>query len=331
MRTANLYRYQLAMDSGVILREQRLKQREGWIVELIEGDRSGVGEIAPLPGFSHETMEQAFIELTERLDVWVQTGEMDSESHLPSVAFGLSMAMFELTGMLSEEGLYQTTPLCTGDPEDLIPALNQMTGDKVAKIKVAMHEPVRDALLVSLFLESIPDLQLRLDANRGWSLKKARKFAKKVHPNLRPRIQFIEEPCHKPGESLTFAIESGMAIGWDETLQDAMKNPEFSFADLTGAKAIVIKPTLVGSLNTCIQLIEQAQSMGLIIVVSSSLESSLGLTQLARFAKQFTPMTNPGLDTLQLFKEQLHISWPDSDLPVRTLQSQTLVWQKQTD
>ncbi|MEK6165913.1 hypothetical protein WI664_15115 [Vibrio cholerae] len=59
MRHATLYRYQLPMDSGVILRNEKLTQREGFIVELTENGRTARGEIAPLPGFSRETLEDA--------------------------------------------------------------------------------------------------------------------------------------------------------------------------------------------------------------------------------------------------------------------------------
>ena len=48
-----------------------------------------------------------------------------------------------------------------------------MAVEKVAKVKVGLYEPIRDGMLVNLFLESIPDLQLRLDANRSWTLEKA--------------------------------------------------------------------------------------------------------------------------------------------------------------
>ncbi|GAB7219545.1 o-succinylbenzoate synthase [Vibrio comitans] len=331
MRKANLYRYQLEMDSGVILREQRLTQREGWVVELFEDGRVGHGEVAPLVGFSHESMDQAFVELVARLEKWIAGEPLNSTCHYPSVAFGLSMAEYELKGLLSEEGNYQAAPLCNGDPDDLIPALDAMQGDKVAKIKVGLYEPIRDGMLVSLFLESVPDLQLRLDANRAWNLDKAKLFAKRIKPSQRSRIQYIEEPCHTPGDSLTFAIETGIAIGWDETLQNGVMNPDFNLEFLTGAKAIVIKPMLIGNIERCIQLIEKAQAAGLMAVVSSSIESSLGLGQLARFAHQFTPMTTPGLDTLQLFKEQLHTSWPGSELPVRNLNSQTLVWHQSSE
>ncbi|VEI45101.1 O-succinylbenzoate synthase [Actinobacillus equuli] len=85
--------------------------------------------------------------------------------------------------------------------------------------------------------------------------------------------------------------------------------------------AIVIKPTLVGSLQKCIRLIEQAHQQGLIAVISSSIESSLGLTQLARFAQQYTPQTTPGLDTLDLMQYQLLRPWKDSNLPIAELDS----------
>ncbi len=41
-----------------------------------------------------------------------------------------------------------------------------MPGEKVAKVKVGLWEAVRDGMVVNLLLEAIPDLQLRLDANR---------------------------------------------------------------------------------------------------------------------------------------------------------------------
>lgn len=83
----------------------------------------------------------------------------------------------------------------------------------------------------------------------------------------------------------------------------------------------MIKPTLVGSLEKCISLIEQAHQQGLIAVISSSIESSLGLTQLARFATQYTPNTLAGLDTLDLMKVQLLREWNNSTLPIAHLNS----------
>lgn len=56
MRAAQLYRYQVPMDAGVVLRERRLKTRDGLLVRLSDNGREGWGDIAPLPGFSDETL-----------------------------------------------------------------------------------------------------------------------------------------------------------------------------------------------------------------------------------------------------------------------------------
>lgn len=131
----------------------------------------------------------------------------------------------------------------------------------------------------------------------------------------------------EPGQSFTFAIDNGIAIAWDETLQDSVKQPDFQLGELTGAKVIIIKPTLIGSIERCIDLITEATRLGITPIISSSLESSIGLNQLARLAYWQTPEGIPGLDTIKLFGEQLEIAWPDCDLPVVSLSTQTVVWQ----
>ncbi|MGF0988461.1 o-succinylbenzoate synthase, partial [Klebsiella pneumoniae] len=57
MRVSQVYRWQIPMDAGVVLRERRLKTRDGLFIRLQEGEREGWGEISPLPGFSVETLE----------------------------------------------------------------------------------------------------------------------------------------------------------------------------------------------------------------------------------------------------------------------------------
>ncbi len=326
MRSAKLYRYALPMDSGVILREEKLTVRDGFVVELREGEKVGLGEIAPLKGFSIETPDEAGALAKEQLELWVQGKDFNVDELFPSVAFGLSMAELELAGELPQDGEFHAAPLCTGDPDDLIPALNSMPGRKVAKIKVGLYEPIRDGMLVNLFLESMPDLYLRLDANRAWTKEKAAKFAQYVAPSLRGRIAYLEEPCDSPKDSLSFAIDTGIGIAWDETLQHAVRSDDFNLDQMVGAKAIIIKPTLVGSIARCRTLIEKAKALNIQAVISSSIESSLGLTQLARLSKWWLPDEIPGLDTVGLFQSQLVTPWPKCETPVAALSDQELIW-----
>ncbi|MBS9436951.1 o-succinylbenzoate synthase [Photorhabdus noenieputensis] len=321
MRTATLYRFRLPMEAGVILRYQRLKTRDGFLVHLQEHGQQGWGEIAPLPEFSKETVEQA----GEAAVAWLKQrclGAEPDESKLPSVAFGISCALAELQGKLPEEADYRKAPLCNGDPDELIVRLSNMSGQKVAKVKIGLYEAVRDGMVVNVLLEAVPDLSLRLDANRSWSRAKADNFAKYVNPDYRNRIAFLEEPCQTPEQSLSFARDTGIAIAWDESVRDEGFNVEAQ----AGVTAIVIKPTLIGSLSRCCQLISVAHNAGLEAVISSSIETSFGLTQLARIAHWLTPATIPGLDTLELIQSQLVRRWPGSTMPVTRLDELEIAW-----
>ncbi|PVZ85763.1 o-succinylbenzoate synthase [Serratia sp. S1B] len=320
-RVAALYRYSLPMEAGVVLRNQRLKTRDGLLIHLQQGDQQGWGEIAPLPEFSVETLEQAQQAALAWGQAWVADG-LSAATVWPSVAFGTSCALAELSGQLPQPADYRKVPLCSGDPDELFAVLAALPGEKVAKVKVGLYEAVRDGMVVNVLLEALPDLKLRLDANRSWTAAKADSFAKYVNPQWRDRIAFLEEPCKTRDESRHFAQANGIAIAWDESVREA----DFVVQAEPGVAAIVIKPTLVGSLARCQTLVTQAHQAGLVAVISSSIESSLGLTQLARIAHWLTPDTVPGLDTLNLMQGQLLRSWPDSSLPLLHSDALECIW-----
>lgn len=310
MRRAQVYRWQIPMDAGVVLRERRLKTRDGLFVHLRQGEREGWGEVSPLPGFSQESLEEAQAAVLSWARAW-REGAEPALPDIPSAAFGVSCALAELEGRFPDAANYRAAPLCTGDPDELFALLSAMPGEKVAKIKVGLYEAVRDGMVANLLLEAIPDLHLRLDANRAWTPLKAQQFAKYVNPAYRNRIAFLEEPCKTRDDSRAFARETGIAIAWDESLREA----DFAFIGEPGVSAVVIKPTLTGSLEKVREQVAAAHAVGLTAVISSSIESSLGLTQLARLAAWLTPETMPGLDTLNLMQAQLIRTWPDSALP----------------
>ncbi|MGF6267768.1 O-succinylbenzoate synthase [Lelliottia nimipressuralis] len=311
MRRAQVYRWQIPMDAGVVLRERRIKTRDGLFVHLQQGEKQGWGEISPLPGFSLESLDDAQAALLSWVNAW-REGASPALPEVPSAAFGISCALAELDGTLPDAADYRAAPLCSGDPDELFAALSAMSGEKVAKVKVGLYEAVRDGMVVNLLLEAIPDLRLRLDANRAWTPLKAQQFAKYVNPVYRDRIAFMEEPCKTRDDSRAFAQETGIAIAWDESLREA----DFQFLAEPGVSAVVIKPTLTGSLDKVRKQVAAAHALGLTAVISSSIESSLGLTQLARIAAWLTPQTIPGLDTLNLMQAQLVRRWPENMLPL---------------
>ncbi|PLL91656.1 o-succinylbenzoate synthase, partial [Klebsiella michiganensis] len=112
MRQAQVYRWQLPMDAGVVLRERRLKTRDGLLLRLRDGEREGWGEISPLPGFSLETLDEAQTVLLAWASAW-RDGEGGALPTLPSAAFGASCALAELCGELPQTADYRAAPLCS--------------------------------------------------------------------------------------------------------------------------------------------------------------------------------------------------------------------------
>jgi O-succinylbenzoate synthase len=309
MRQARIYQYTLPVTAGLFLRDQRLTQREGLVVELSEGAQRGWGEIAPLPGFSQETFAEARHALIAATAVWCDHRNIAMPQLPPSVAWGLSIAQAELDQRLPTPSSFQTVPVCTGDPDTLFAALGHASDgphsddpSDEAKVKVGEYEVARDRLMVTTLLDAIPHLRLRLDANRRWRPEQLAAFWCGLSQAHQARISWIEEPCRDPYQSLAQAEALGVPLAWDETLRDS---------DNTGLKESdhvrtwVIKPTMMGDFAQVNQSVTRAHALGKIAVISSSLETSLGLTQLSRVASSLTPNVVPGLDTLGVFEQQL--------------------------
>ncbi|MFR6579886.1 MAG: o-succinylbenzoate synthase [Klebsiella pneumoniae] len=308
MRVSQVYRWQIPMDAGVVLRERRLKTRDGLFIRLQEGEREGWGEISPLPGFSVETLEEAQMALLAWAQAWRDGAEPPLPTQ-PSVAFGISCAQAELGGELPQAADYRAAPLCSGDPDELFARLAAMPGEKSLGQSWPLGGGPRRYGGQSA-AGGVPTCSCG-SMPIGWTPLKAQQFAK-YQSGVRQRIAFLEEPCKTREDSRAFSRETGIAIAWDESLREA----DFRFVAEPGVRAVVIKPTLTGSLQKVQQQVAAAHALGLSVVISSSIESSLGLTQLARVAAWLTPQTIPGLDTLSLMGAQLVRPWPESALPV---------------
>ena len=82
-------------------------------------------------------------------------------------------------------------------------------------------------------------MELRLDANRAWSLSDALEFA---HGIAGVQIEYLEEPLQNPAALPAFHEHSGLSVALDETL---LEQPPENFRDYRGVCAVVIKPTMV--------------------------------------------------------------------------------------
>ncbi|CAL1329095.1 o-succinylbenzoate synthase [Candidatus Providencia siddallii] len=280
------------------------------------------GEISPLFGFSRETLDQVIDESIIKLTEWLKTG-LINDSCFPSVAFGCSCALAELNGELPKQTNYSKALLYTFDDlKKLILNVNKIKNKKIVKIKINNNKILKTSNLINLLFETIPKLNLRIDANRSLTFNEANTFINNINVQYRGYIDFIEEPCKTYEESIQFAKNTGINIALDESIREV----NFKLKSDFGVTTIIIKPTLIGSLSYCRDLIKKIHLLGLNAVISSSFESSFGLTQLSRIAYWLTPNTIPGLDTIMYNDSQLIRVWPGCFLPVKQLNDLKIIW-----
>lgn len=295
MRTFELYTYSIPMVDGVYLSSQRLKSREGILIFLQDGNAQGRGEIAPLPLYSQEDLPTAYQAAHNWLTMW-QQGQSPKESALPSVAFGISCALAELNQTLPLADQLPHIPNCVGDPDELLIELNQTS---LAHVNIGLYESVRDGMIVNLLLETHPHLQLRLTGSQSWNPQKSAGFLKYLSPQRTSRIDYISDPCRTLAESIDFTQSAQLKLAIDLS-HYPQPLPKQAHID-----TLILKPTLIGSIERCRQMINTAQQNQQRVVIESSYESSLGLSQLAALAQIATSNTPAQLSTLSLMTAQI--------------------------
>lgn len=148
-------------------------------------------------------------------------------------------------------------------------------GARTAKIKVAdpgstlaedaeRLEAVRDAMG--------PAARLRIDANAAWTLDEAL-TALPVLERAAGGLEYAEQPCAELADLAALRRALGIPIAADESVRRA-EDP-LLVARAEAADLLVMKVQPLGGVQRCLELAEQA---GLPVVVSSALESSVGLS-----------------------------------------------------
>ena len=321
-----LFQYQIPLDALLPVGKQRIDCRHG-VVIVIEVDIEGVMnpvcvEVSPLSGldvdgqpltgFSQESLAQVIGYLKTELPSLLgeqseQLLQLSQCCPLPSVSFGLSLLHAKLHQKIGlRQGSQQTVPLIYQDSDEPLHLLQAKVAALSAsvnavKVKVGQTDLESDIKLIHAILATKPNLKLRLDANRSFSLDAAITFAACMPKEA---IEYIEEPCQCPSDNQAFFEALGIPYALDESLNNA----KYQFTMQPGLAALVIKPMLLGSIEKLSELIDTAHSHGVRCILSSSLEASLGIQDLSRLAATLTPDEVPGINTLKAFSQDLVIS-----------------------
>ena len=303
-----------------------------WLVHLSEGDKTGVGECAPLPDLSCDAMPDDAYETKLRQFCECLTGDspqdkvevFESMRPYPSMLFGLEMALLSLTVPEPVDGLFDT-PFSRGEEgipinglvwmgryDEMLQRMEEKLekGFRCVKLKIGAIDFDQELDLVKRIRDrfSFHEVELRLDANGAFKYEEA---LYKLELLSQYAIHSIEQPIRQGQWAYMAELcrESPLPIALDEELI-GVNDPEMKSHMLNVIKPryIILKPSLHGGMMGCREWIETAKQQGIGSWITSALESNIGLNAIAQFASDvYGPHIRmpQGLGTGQLFTDNI--------------------------
>jgi len=184
-------------------------------------------------------------------------------------------------------------------------------GCTTAKVKVA--EPGQALADDQARLEAVraalgPAGRIRVDANGGWSVDEAL-VAIRLLDRAAGGLEYAEQPCAAVEDLALVRRAVDVPIAADESIRRAAD--PYRVRDLEAADVAVLKVQPLGGVRACLRI---AEDIGLPVVVSSALETSVGIAAGIALAAALPQLPYAcGLATVQLLTDDVAV---DPLLPV---------------
>jgi O-succinylbenzoate synthase len=176
-------------------------------------------------------------------------------------------------------------------------------GCRTAKVKVA--EPGQSRAEEQARLEAVRDAlgrdgSIRIDVNGGWAVEEA-VTAIRVLDRAAGGLEYVEQPCASVEELAAVRRRVDVPVAADESIRRA-EDP-YRVRDLEAADVAVLKVQPLGGVRACLRI---AEDIGLPVVVSSALESSVGIAAGVALAAALPSLPFAcGLATVQLLTDDV--------------------------
>ena len=313
--------YRLPLVRPWVAASATIAVRSGTLVGVtMVGGITGWGDCAPLPSSGEAGHRRAFDELAALAGGCVGSDAEAVLGRLGGIACTEVRWALE-TALLDAKARQQGLPLYRflgGVPVDGVPAnaaLGALDGDcprrarhaidrgfVIAKLKVGIAAPdVEVGRLRDLVLATGGRLRLRLDANRAWHAADAARFLGALSDLP---IDGVEEPLAAPTLEALGRLQATVPfpIAADESL------PTLGADNLLASRAVrrlVVKPARLGGLAATLRLAEKARAAGVEVVLTSVVDSAIGVTATAHLAAALPPGPCHGLATLDWLAEDV--------------------------
>ena len=208
--------------------------------------------------------------------------EYDATESAPWLQSAIAAATTPRPKLFREKIKVNGTLPAINNPSDIERIVESFDGVETFKVKVG--ENLSEDIARLARLRSLkPKAKLRIDVNGSWSLERAITNLRAIYENI-GELEYVEQPCATIEElkRLKDEIKIPLKIAGDEILRKA--SDPFK-VDLAGAVDIlVIKVQPIGGIERAHKL---ANHYGLPIVISSALESAVGINYGLQLAASF--------------------------------------------
>ena len=190
-------------------------------------------------------------------------------------------------------------------PEQAAAIVRASNGCRTAKVKVA--EPGQSRADEQVRLEAVRDAlgptgRIRIDVNGGWAVDQA-VVAIGILDRAAGGLEYVEQPCASVEDLAAVRRRVDVPVAADESIRRA-EDP-YRVRDLAAADVAVLKVQPLGGVAACLRI---AEDIGLPVVVSSALESSVGIAAGVALAAALPELPYAcGLATVQLLTDDLAV------------------------
>ncbi|WP_299262241.1 mandelate racemase/muconate lactonizing enzyme family protein [Halorientalis sp.] len=311
--------YQLDLARPLSTARGTIEKRTGFLVRVEYADRMGVGEAAPLPGWTEsldacrDALDWA-PELAGDEDWGVALGETSEPAARHALALALADARARLDNTplyryLGNERLVRRVPVNAtvgdADCETTARAVTRAAenGFDCVKIKVGARSVDEDADRFRRVREVVgDDVALRADANGAWDRAQAERAMDALEPF---DLEYVEQPM--PADEV--AAHAGLRNGGNEVplaLDESVAGR--AVTELLAAEAadyLVLKPMALGGPDRARSVARQARQAGVTPVVSTTIDSVVARTAAVHVAAAIPEVPACGLATADWLADDL--------------------------
>ena len=261
--------------------------RAAVILEVRGAGVIGLGEAAPLPGMSRDTLddaERALAAFARRAPF--ELAGVDDALALAGAATGAARFAIE-TALLDALGRARGVALSALLGASAIRVALAAVVDDAAGARRAYAAGIRclkiklyagdDVARVHAIAAAAPEAELRIDANRTWPRDE---LPARLAQLAFPGIAYIEEPCR----DAHLALDQPGRFALDESLVELTPAQRAAALTAPNLVALVLKPTVLGGIAAVLALAAEARAAGVAPVVSHGLEGPIGSAACAELA-----------------------------------------------